>query len=214
MKNLILLLIGCFAGWGATAQYDQKARTVLDAMSEKYSKISAYKAEITSTMVNESDGIDEKMQGEITVKGNKFILKLDEQAIYNNGQTVWTYLIEANEVNIDNYDPDEEEITPSKIYNAYKKGYKYLYIEEANINSNLCDVIDLVPENTKDTQFFKIKMYISQKDRSLISWVMFEKSGNQYKYEIFNFKDNIQIAESAFTFDPSKYPGVDIIDLR
>ena len=215
MKKLSLLLImTVFAGIGVQAQYDQKALTVLDAMSNKYKNISSYSASIKSTMINEVDGINEEMNGEIIVKDDMFHLTIDEQEIYNDGETVWTYLPEINEVNIDNYDPDEGEITPSKIYTAYKEGYKYLHVEESVENGVRVDVIDLVAEDAQNSQFFKIRMFISQRDRSLISWTMFEKSGNQYKYSIEDFNPNVTVSASDFRFNVSAHPGVEVVDLR
>ena len=127
--------------------------------------------------------------------------------------TVWTYLPAAKEVNIDNYDATSEDINPSKIYEIYKKGYKYLLVGEKTEGGVACEEIDLVPEK-KDAQFFKIKMIIGKKDRSIQSWTMFDKSGNKYKYTISKFAPNVTVADALFTFDTKKYPGVEVIDLR
>lgn len=214
MKKLLIILLISSAHSITYAQYDEKAKQVLDEMSEKYSKIESYSADITSSMVNEDDGIDEEFSGEITVKNNMFKLQMDEQVIFNDGETVWTYLTEINEVNIDYHDPDEDNITPSKIYNEYKKGYKYLHLGEETMKGVLCDVVELVPEEVDGKQFFKIRMFISQKDRSLVSWIMFEKYNTQYQYTISNFKEDIDVSASDFKFDTSQYPGVEVIDLR
>ena len=211
--TLILIVFGLI-GFSAQGQYDPKARTILDAMSSKYAKIGVYKAQIKYSMVNEVDGLNESMSGEITVKNDMFRLKIDDQIIYNDGTTVWTFIEEFNEVNINNYDPDEEGITPSKIYTAYKSGYKYVHLGEEVVNGVRCDVIDLVAENAKDSQFFKIRLKISQKDRSLLNWTMFEKSGTQYIYFIDKFQSGINVSDTFFKFDASKHPGVEIVDLR
>lgn len=195
------------------AQNDPQAKEVLDAMSAKYKKIPAYSADITSSLINEVDGINEEFGGKITVKGEMYKLEMDDQVVINNGTTVWTYLPDVNEVNIDTYNPDEDEISPSKIYDAYQKGYKYLYVGDETENGTAVSVIDLVP-NDKDAQFFKIRLFITKKDHSLKSWTMFDKSGNKYKYTIKNFNGKIQPKDSVFSFDATKYPGVEIIDLR
>lgn len=195
------------------AQYDAKALEILEAMSVKYKAYTSFEANITSSMVNETEGIKEEFKGKITVKGDKFRLAMEDQEIINNGTTVWTYLPAAKEVNIDNYDPDGDEINPSKIYELYKKGFKYLYMEDATENGVLCEVVDLTPEK-KDAQYFKIRMNIGKKDRSIQSWTMFDRSGNKYKYTINKFTPNVTVADSFFAFDPKKYPGVEIIDLR
>lgn len=213
MKKVIFLITFCVFGFASMAQYDQKALDILDAMSAKYKKIPSYSAQFSSSLINETDGINEEFKGKIVVKGEKYLLEMEEQIVINNGVTVWTYLPDANEVNIDNYDPDEDEITPSKIYDAYKNGYKYILLGSEMIEAESHFVIDLVP-NDRDSQFFKIRLYISEKDSSLKNWTMFERSGSKYKYAIKDFDDSKTFKDSMFTFDPSKYPGVEIVDLR
>ncbi|GAA0894763.1 hypothetical protein GCM10009122_44440 [Fulvivirga kasyanovii] len=213
MKKITFLMMFWLGGLVTFAQNDPQAKEVLDAMSAKYKKIPAYSADITSSLINEVDGINEEFGGKITVKGEMYKLEMDDQVVINNGTTVWTYLPDVNEVNIDTYNPDEDEISPSKIYDAYKKGYKYLFVGNETDNGTAVSVIDLVP-NDKDAQFFKIRLFIAKKDHSLKSWTMFDKSGNKYKYTIKNFNGNISPKDSAFSFDATKYPGVEIIDLR
>lgn len=213
MKKVFFFLGLLLMAQSGFSQYDPKALEILEAMSKKYKSFTTFEANITSSLTNDTEGIKEEFKGKITVKGEKFRLVMDDQEIINNGTTVWTYLPAAKEVNIDNYDPSSDEINPSKIYEVYKKGFKYLYLEDATEGGVLCEVVDLVPEK-KDAQYFKIRMNISKKDRSIQSWTMFDKGGNKYKYAITKFTPNVAVAENFFTFDPKKYPGVEIIDLR
>lgn len=213
MKKLILSFSILFLAISAFAQYDPKALQILDAMSKKYKAIPAFEANISQTLTNDVEKINEEFKGKITVKGDKFRLVLPEQEVINNGSTIWTYLPEAKEVNIDNYDPNSEDVNPSKIYEIYKKGFKYLYLQDKTEGGVMCEEIDLVPEK-KEAQFFKIKMFISKKDRSIQSWTMFDKGGNKYKYTISKFNPNVKVEDTYFTFDQKKYPNVEVIDLR
>lgn len=214
MKKLFFPIFSIFFAHLCLGQaYDPLALATLEAMSKKYKAFTSFEANILSSMTNEVEGIKEEFKGKITVKGDKFRLVMDEQEIINNGTTVWTYLPAAKEVNIDNYDPNSEDINPSKIYEIYKKGYKYLHLGDKTEAGVAVEEIDLVPEK-KDPQFFKIKMMIVKKDKSIQSWTMFDKSGNKYKYTISKFTPNVNVADAMFTFDPKKYPGVEIIDLR
>lgn len=213
MKKLFSAALLAFIATSIFAQYDPKALEILEAMSKKYKAYTTFEANITSSMTNETEGIKEEFKGKITVKSDKFRLVMDDQEIINDGTTVWTYLPAAKEVNIDNYDPDADEINPSRIYDLYKKGFKYLYLEDQTEGGVLCEVVDLVPDK-KDAQYFKIRMNIGKKDRSIQSWTMFDRSGNRYKYTITKFTPNVAVADNLFTFDPKKYPGVEIIDLR
>jgi outer membrane lipoprotein carrier protein len=213
MKKIVFALAGALFIKVSVAQYDPKALEVLEAMSKKYKSISSFEATLTSSLVNESANVKDEFKGKITVKGDKYRLELPEQQVYNNGTTVWTYLPEQKEVNIDNFDPKSEELNPSKIFEMYKKGFKYLLIGDKNDGGTLCDEIDLVPEK-KDAQYFKIKMMISKKDKSVTSWTMFDRGGNRYKYNITKFTPNIKVEDSFFNFDKKKFPGVREEDLR
>jgi outer membrane lipoprotein carrier protein len=213
MKTVFLFIFSIFLSISAFSQYDPKALQILEAMSAKYKAMTAFEANIAWTMTNETEKVNEEFKGKITVKGDKFRLALPEQEVINNGATIWTYLPDAKEVNIDNYDASSEDVNPSKIYEIYKKGFKYLYLQERTEAGVVCEEIDLVPEK-KDSQYFKIKMLINKKDKSIQSWTMFDKSGNKFKYTLTKFVPNVKVDDAFFTFDPKKYPGVQVVDLR
>ncbi len=213
MKKPVLALVFAILSIAAWAQYDPKALETLDAMSKKYKSIEAFEANIVCTMTNEIDKVNEEFKGKITVKGDKFRLVLPEQEVINNGATQWTYLPEAKEVNIDNYDPNSDDVNPTKILDMYKKGYKYLYIADKTEGGVVCEEIDLVPEK-KDAQYFKIKMMINKKDKSIQSWTMFNRAGDRYKYTITKFNPGAKVDDSFFVFDTKKFPDVAVNDLR
>ena len=213
MKKFIFLIFSLLVTQVTLAQYDAQALATLDAMSKKYKAYTSFEANITTTMTNETEGVKEEYKGKITVKGDKYKLVMSEQEIINNGTTQWTYIPAAKEVTVDNYDANSDEINPSKIYEIYKKGFKYLHNGERTEGGAIVEEIDLVPEK-KDAQFFKIKMLINKKDRSIQSWTMMDKSGNKYKYTISKFNPNVTVADTFFVFDTKKYPDVEVTDLR
>jgi outer membrane lipoprotein carrier protein len=193
------------------AQYDPKAKSVLDQMSKKYQEIPAFSAVFTQTLENKMEEINDSFKGEIVVRGEKFMVDVAGQVIINNGETVWTYLEDANEVTINNYDEESSEMNPSKIYNAYKEGYKYLYM--AGEGTAQYHVIDLVPED-RDNPFYKIRMKIDKKTGLLDSWSVFDRAGNIFNYAVTEFKVRNDIKDAYFTFDTSKYPDVEVLDFR
>jgi len=214
--NRIIILILFFLGISqlSFSQYDPAALEILEAMSKKYQQITAFKADIIYSLVNETEGINDNFKGNVVVKGDMYKLVMDEQEIVNNGKTVWTYLPDVNEVTIDNYNPDNAYINPTKILNAYKKGFKYLYLNDVTEDGKTFQMVDLVPENAKDSQYFKIRLEVNKDDKLLKAWTMFDKSGNKYVYNVENFTTNVNPGDAFFTFDPSKYKDIEIIDLR
>lgn len=214
MRIILILFLLIGAANVANAQYDPKALEILDEMSEKYKTLGAFKAQFKHALENKAENISEVFNGEIVVKGEKFRLIMSGQEIYNNGKTIWTYLPEINEVNIDNYFPDDGDMTPSKIYTAYQKGYKYQLIEEMKEGPLTLQVIDLVPENAQNNPIYKIRLKINKDTKQLDSWELFDKSGNHYTYSITSFDPSVQLNDSYFNFDLSKHKGIEVIDLR
>lgn len=196
-----------------TFAQDARASAILDAMSKKYKTMTSFQAAFTYT--TEGSGVKESMKGDVTVKGTKYRLKLAGQEIFNNGQTVSTYVKETNEVNITAYDPNEGggNIDPTKIYTIYKKGYKYIFIEEQKEGAKVYEVIELTPEN-KAAQVKNVRITVDKKDRSVRSWKITDKSGKKTTFKVDKFTPNVAVTDSYFTFDKSKYPGVEVIDLR
>jgi outer membrane lipoprotein-sorting protein len=214
MKRTLLVLTSLAIFFGAEAQYDKKAKEILDAVSEKYQAIPSFTAGFTYSMESPATEVNDSFSGDIAVKGkDKIKLNLRDQIIFIDGNTQWNYLPEDKEVNIVEYDPAEMEFSPDKIYNLYKTGFKYIYIEPITEKSIVYHVIDLVPED-RNKSFFKIKLFIEEKSNSISSWRIYEKSGNKYQYKITDFKPNANLSDTTFKFDKTKYKGVEVIDLR
>ena len=213
MKKTFLAVIFLVLVKVTFAQYDPKALEILEAMGEKYKSMPSYEANFAYALTNDVENIKEEFRGKLTVKGDKYRISLPEQEVINNGLTVWTYLPEVKEVNIDNYDKNSDDINPLKIYEIYQKDFKYLYIQEKTEDGVVVEEVDLVPEK-KDAQYFKIKLLIKKRDKVIQSLTMFDKGGNRYKYTITKFIPNAQVADSYFAFDLKKHPDVDVIDLR
>ncbi len=208
MQKLIISLLSLVLLLQVNAQYDPQALTVLDAMSSKYRQVEAFKAEFSQQLINESAGLNETISGQIAVKGSMYVLDVAGQRIFNNGTDVYNYNPEIKEVTISTYDPEESEINVGNVYDLYKKGFKYI-LSETTANGNR--IIELDPES-RDKSYFKIKMTINPKDE-LESFTVFERTGNKYTYSINAFTP-VNLPDSHFTFDTSKYPNVEVIDFR
>ena len=212
MKFLTTLLAICLVfGFSANAQKDPKARQILDAMSAKYKKTPSFKADFKYIMENPEEDINEGFEGQIFVKGDKYKLLMTEQEIRFDGENVWSYSQELDEVQVSPNDPEEEEISISNIFDIYKTGYKYLYLESRD--GGKTDVIDLVPEDL-DLSYFKIRMSIDASTKALKSFKVFDKSGSRYLYEVVTFSPENSLQDSNFTFSPAELKGKELIDFR
>lgn len=213
IKKVVFFIL--FAGFvlPALGQYEEEALAVLDRMSEKYKSLNSFKADFSYSLENKMENIQEEFSGDIIVKGDMFKLDLGDQVIFNDGEIMWTYLKDVNEVNIDYYLPEDGDMTPSNIFTAYQDGYKYMMAGEERLGNEDYDIIDLVPDDP-DKPFYKVKLWISKKDHTLKQWKLFDKSGNTYLYNIKSFNSSYNAGDNEFVFEESKHPGVEMIDLR
>ncbi len=216
--TLVKFVLAGFVVLGLTttafAQYDANARKVLDAMSEKYKQTPSFEAKFSYMLEMPSQKPD-KMEGNILVKNNKYVLDMGNQKVFNNERLVWTYIKdeEFSEVTITEHSSDPENPAPTEVFDMYKDGFKYRIVGEEVINGQKHDVIELDPED-RGLSYYKIILTISKSDNTLSEWQIFEKNGRKYTYKIEGFTPKNNLSDTSFEFDESEYPGVDVVDLR
>ncbi|WP_028663811.1 LolA family protein [Runella zeae] len=194
------------------AQTDKRAAAILDAMSNKYKSMTTFRVAFTYT--SEGTGPKETLKGDATVKGTKFRLKMAGQEIFNDGKTMTTYIKESNEATVNNYDPKEVgDIDPTKVYTIYKKGYKYVFIEEVTESGRVYEVVEISPEK-KESKVAKVQIKVDKKDKSVKSWKITQRNGQRVVFKVDKFTPNVSVEDKFFAFDASQYKGVEVIDLR
>ena len=216
-KNSTLLLIAiCFlfnAKIFAQAPDTKTAATILNGVTVKYKGYTSVKATFTMKTEGSTNKITDTQTGTVYVKGNKYKLELVNQEIICDNIKIWTYLKDANEVQVNNYEPDENAITPTQIFTIYEKNFLCGYVEEQTLNGKIYQVIDMTP-NDKTKSYFKVRLLIDKVEKTIYSAKVFDKSGSRYTYEITKFTPNPPIVDTYFSFNAKDHPGVEVVDLR
>lgn len=213
MKNIIVL-VAAMLSLSVSAQKDKRATSILDEMSKQFSNMKSMSASFSYDVDNGQKKITETYNGDVTVKGMKFRLKMAGQEIFANGKEMFTYVKEANEVNVTDFDPNSKSnLDLTKIYTIYKKGYKYVFVEEVKEGSNFYEVVELSPENA-NADITKVQIRVNKKDKTVKSWKIWHKNGKKEMFRVNKFTPNPPADDSIFTFDKKKYPGVEVVDLR
>ncbi len=207
--NKIITLLLLVLTFSMSAQ-DQLAKEVLDKLSsttESYKNISI---DFEFIFENKSQEIRETQNGKIILENDNFKLELDNQIIFNDGETQWIYNSDINELQIIEHDSEDEMMNPDKLFKIYEKDYKYTYIGAESKNGERLHVIDLFPEESNS--FMKITLYINVIKNQLEKLILFDKNGGTYSYIINTFKSNSLTKPLDFNID--QYGDVEIIDLR
>ena len=208
-----LLLIAALAITSAFVSSDKDASQILEKVSKNYRSYKTIKASFKIKIFNKQDKSSQSESGTLYVKGKKFRVEMDGQEIYCDGKLMWTYLKDANEVQISNYNPKNSDINPSEIFTVYEKGFLSKYLGESKKGNVVTEQIELTPTDKKKP-FFKVKLTIDKVAKKIMDMTIFNKNGVESLYEITAFSPNIAIDDNFFRFDKKAKPGVVEIDLR
>lgn len=208
MRYIITLLFFAFY----TSVFSQnEAKEILDKSADKIKAYHAVEIDFNLTMENEEENIHEEHKGKAFMKGNLYKLEVMDVINYYDGKNIYTYMPEAQEVNLKNPSDEEEEmLNPTKIFNIHNTGFKQKLIS----NTNNTAYIELYPTDLKKN-FIKIGIWVKTDDSSIRKVESFGKDGNNLIITINSIKQPATIpADSFFKFDTTQHPDVEVIDMR
>ncbi len=199
---------------GALGKNDPDAKKILDGVTAKFKTYTSVKASFVLQIENAAGKVQGTKEGTAYMKGNKYKVELADQDIFCNGEKSWTYDKAANEVQLSKFDPTGNNFTPQKIFtNFYDKDFLYKLNDEKTEKGKTLQEIELTPTD-KNKSFFKVLVFVNKATKNIVSTKLFEKNGNRYLYNVTSFVPNVKLEDVFFTFDPKKYPGVEVIDLE
>jgi outer membrane lipoprotein-sorting protein len=215
MKKILLLLLLPGMYFSGYSQTDAKAKTILAEASKKYKAYDVVKATFVFTMENPQNKQKDTQQGTLIVQSatNKYKVVMTDQDMISDGKSQWTYLKKDKEVQVSAVDNSSDALNPAGIFTLYEKGFKYLYTGEKKEGTKTYQMIDLSPVDTQKS-YFKIRLGIDKSAHQIANVLIFDKNGNKYTYVVKTFTANVKVPAGTFGFDPKKYPGVEVVDLR
>ena len=193
---------------------DPAAKAILDGVSAKFKTFTTVQAGFTYKVENASGNVLSSKVGTIMMKGTKYKVNFSGQEIFCNGTTIWNYDKGANEVTISKLDASGGMVTPQKLFtNFYDKDFRYILNGEKTVGGKVVQEIEMTPID-KSKPFHKVYVQVDKKTKTIYSTKVLENAGNRYSYTVNTMKTNVTLADSQFTFDKKKYPGVEEVDLR
>lgn len=213
MKKYLHILLTTLLTVSLFAQSDSGAKKILDEVAKKYDDYKTVQATF-SFVVKNAEGKSYADQGTLFLNKskNQYQIKLNEQQLISDGTAVWTIMQEEKEIQITEAESTGEAIGPQNLFTFYKTGYKYVGVTDDKVGNAKLTVIELSPLDTKKSHF-KIRIRIN-KNKHIHDVTIFDKSGSNYTYKINELFVNHRIDKSIFTFNKSKYPNFEVIDLR
>lgn len=186
----------------------QNGRALLDKASANLRK-GGVEVKFEATTYN---GLSPKgsSQGVLKYSGNKYFISTSEADVWFDGTSQWTMLKNSNEVNLDNPTASEiQQTNPMAFLNLYKQKSQYM-VKDVTYAGSSAKEVTVLPHTKK--AFRQLVVIVS--DNAVRNIRLLDAKGNWMRFKILHLKSGQNFSADTFQFNSSKFPDVEVIDLR
>ena len=204
-KNLIACLLLLFAAQVVSAQNNADAliRVLVDQIKSHKNVEMAFSYQLSP----DGKTLGDSEKGHAWLQGEAYKVEMNEQQTISDGQSIWTYLIDDEEVMISNATEGADN-TPLKLLTSLDKSYAATL---AGINAQGIASIELANPNG---QYKRVSLKIDTKKTALKTMDVYMNDGSKLVITVEEMKFDQNLDDNFFTFDAKKHPKVDVIDMR
>ena len=186
---------------------DKKAKDLLNQVTAIVKSYDNIVIDFKYSLHNSKENIHQDSKGNVTMKGNQYVLNFMGVTKVFDGKKSYTIVPEDEEVTISSVNEnDESAITPSKMLTFFNSGYKYNMDVLQDVRGRKIQYIKLVPLNVKD-QRKEILLGIDVQTKHIYNLIETGKKGTKTTLTVNSFKTNQPLSKNQFTFTASKYPN-------
>ena len=202
MKKILILLLITLS---VNAFAQDKAKTLLNEVSEKVKGYDNISLDFKYTLENLSENIKQDTKGDVVMQGDKYRLNILGVTRLFDGKTMYSISTEDEEVTISSDNDDENDaITPSKMLSFYEDGYTYNLDITQNINGRKIQYVKLTPIDS-NSEITNILLGIDAQTKHIYNLIQVGKNGTKTTLTVNSFKTNAPLSKTLFTFDANKY---------
>ena len=192
-------------GFGVQAQ-DKKAKALLDEVTAKIKSYDNIVIDFKYSLNNSKENINQESKGNVTMKGNMYVLNLMGVTKIFDGKKTFTINPEDEEVSISKLnEKDDNAITPSKMLTFFNTGYKFYWDIPQNVKGRKIQYIKLTPISAKDPRK-EILLGIDIQTKNIYNLIEVGKNSTKTTLTVNSFKTNQPLSKNQFIFEASKYP--------
>ena len=209
---LLLLLIPFYPAVSQKSEImqDPTAEPFLDDLAKFFNPEKTIQIEFKYEVESLKDSSITSDFGYVIIKGPKYKLKLEDGEMYYNGQKLWVYNINAEEVYSSipkETNKDQMILDPFRLLSKYKDYYKYRKKNDVEISGKSYINLELYPIKL-ETNYSVLKIVLDKDTHQMFSLELQQKNGIIYRIYIKEFIEMLKIDDSAFSWDASLHPDV------
>ena len=183
----------------------QDAKSLLDEVSSKVKSYDNILIDFKYSLNNTKENVKQDTRGNVTLKGESYVLNMLGVTRIFNGKTIYTIVPEDEEVTISTYNEQEDKsISASKMLTFYESGYNYKMDVLQNVKGRKIQFIKLSPIDS-NAEIKDILLGIDMQTKHIYKLIQTDSSGTSYTITVNSFKTNQSISQNLFLFDEEKY---------
>jgi len=188
-----------------TQKIDDKAKDILDAVSENYRKKdnTYFKFKYTT---------QSKVQdGTFYTLGDKYKLQVSDTEQIFDGNKVYNINLNDKEITIAKPTNKKVIISPLNYIDSYKDGYDVEYVGKKNVGKQRTDLIKMTPVDGGDGKY--VNIYINFAKKQLVKVEQILDNDEIEVIEVLKYSENQKLSESIFSFNKADYKNYIITEL-
>ena len=188
---------------------DPEATKILKNLKKTFSTYDAIEIEYLLEIENGED--KELQKGKILQQGDKYRITNNGNIIINDTKTVWMYIKKQNEVQVNDYDSEDDSgFTPAQIFNIDENDNEFFYAITGEDSHGYS--IEFKPLDS-EYDFKKLRIKVNKNQTNISSIKIFQDDGSRMTFIVKNI-NNAKPSKTSFRFNKENYPGVKEVDLR
>lgn len=205
MKSLSVFIIALMCVFTINAQNGDKAKSLLNEVSSKVKSYDNMVIDFRYTLENMDENVNQETRGDVSIKGDKYVLNLMGTTQLFDGKKIYTIIPEDQEINISSYvEEDANSITPSKMFTFYEEGYTYKWDITQDVKGRKIQYIKLTPIDSK-SDVKNILLGIDSQTKHIYNLIQTQDNGTKITITVRSFKNNQPLAKNLFTFSEDRY---------
>jgi outer membrane lipoprotein carrier protein len=194
------------------ARAGDSAEDILDRVHKKYDRMEDAEVRFSQKVKFSHAKIEQEVAGTLQFKkANRYRVEFEGQLVVTDGETVWSYSQENNQVLIDRFKLDERSLSPERILTAAPGDFSATLLGSEKTAQGEAVVLKLIPRDAS-ALLKSMKLWVLESDWLIHRVEILDQHGKETTYQVSSFKTNIGIPDSRFVYQVP--PGVDVVDLR
>ena len=204
-KNIISCLVFLFMAQALTAQ--NNAETLIRSLVGQIKSHKNVEMSFAYQISPDGQNLGEAEKGKAWLQGEAYKIEMVEQQNISDGQTIWTYLIDEEEVMVSNASEGTDN-TPLKLLTSLDENYVATLTD---IDGQGVATLELA--NPKG-QYKRVTLKADTKKNAIKSADIYLEDGSKVVITVEEMKFDQELGDKFFIFEAKAHPEVDVIDMR